>query len=102
MEELTKKNFKEQLKNPLVIVDVWASWCGPCRALAPIFESVSERFAGQAKFLKCNVDQNQELAIKQGVMSIPCVIVFKNGEAVDRQIGLVSEAELKCFVERQL
>lgn len=103
METLNKKNFEEKINSKnLVVVDFWASWCGPCRAFSPIFEDVSEKYQGKAEFLKCNVDDERELAIKQGIMSIPCVIAFKNGKAVDRSVGLLSEQGFSTFIEKNL
>ena len=100
MESLTRKNFDETMKNDLVIVDFWASWCGPCRAFAPIFEEVAKKYEGKAKFCKCNVDDERDLAVKQGIMSIPCTIAFKNGVAVDRQVGLLSEKQFCDFIDK--
>lgn len=102
MDALTKKNYDNEMKNDVVVVDYWATWCGPCRSFGPIFEEVADEFKGRVRFLKCNVDDEQELAIKQGVMSIPCVIVYKNGKPVDKQIGLYPKDDFIKFVERQL
>ena len=102
MEKLTKKNYDEVMKNEVVLVDYWATWCGPCRSFGPIFEEVAKDFEGKVTFLKCNVDEEQELAIKQGVMSIPCVIAYKNGQPVDKQIGIYPKDAFKKFVEKQL
>ena len=103
MENLTKKNFDEVMKsNNLVVVDFWATWCGPCRAFGPIFEDVAKKYEGKATFLKCNCDDERELAIKNGVMSIPCTIAFKNGQAVARQVGLLNERTFSEFIENNL
>lgn len=71
-----------------VLVDFWASWCGPCRMLAPVIEKLSEDYAGRAVFGKVNVDDEQELAVRYNVMSIPTIIFFKNGVEIDRKIGV--------------
>lgn len=97
-----KDNAKEILENKIVFVDFWAPWCGPCRALAPIFEAVSENFNDKAVFAKCNVDDNERFAMKHGIASIPCVICFKNGEEVDRNLGFVSQEELELFVQKNI
>ena len=103
MNTLTKKNFEEKTKSEkLTVVDFWASWCGPCRAFSPIFEDVASKYGEVAEFLKCNVDDERELAMKQGIMSIPCIIAFKGGKAVDRHVGLLSEEGFSAFIEKNL
>jgi thioredoxin 1 len=88
--ELTNDNFKmEVLEDPgVVIVDFRAEWCGPCRMMGPIFEQASEEAAGKAKFGKLNVDEARETAAEYGVMSIPTLIVFKDGQKVDQMTGV--------------
>ena len=95
------KNFDEFIKNDVAVVDFWANWCGPCRMLAPIIDEVSENLAG-VSFGKVDVDQAQELAKRYQVMSIPNVCIFKNGELVDRVIGLCDEAELTDTIKKYL
>ena len=70
-----------------VLVDFWAVWCGPCRAIAPAVEEIATEFKGRLKVVKVDVDENQDIAVKYSVMSIPTLIIFKNGEAVDRMVG---------------
>ena len=78
----------EVLKSDVpVLVDFWASWCGPCRAIAPAVDAVAEEFSGKAKVYKLNVDENPEIASRYGVMSIPTLIIFKGGERVGELIG---------------
>ena len=88
--ELTNDNFKmEVLEDPgVAVVDFWAEWCGPCRMMGPIFEQASEELAGKAKFGKLNVDEARETASEYGVMSIPTLIIFKNGQKVDQLVGV--------------
>ncbi len=74
-----------------VMVDFWATWCGPCRMLGPIIEEISEDFEGKAVIGKIDVDANQEFASKYGVRNIPTVLVFQNGEVVGRQVGVASK-----------
>ena len=82
--ELNAENFEEKIKEKLCIVDFWAPWCGPCKMLAPVFEEVSKDYEGKLTFLKINTEENQEISQKMGVMGIPCLIIFNNGEEVVR------------------
>ncbi len=88
--EITDANFDEiVLKSTKpVLVDFWAAWCGPCRMVGPIIEEISTDFEGKAVVGKLDVDSNQEFAAKYGVRNIPTVLVFKNGEIVDRKVGV--------------
>ena len=87
-----------------VFCDFWASWCGPCRMLAPVFEDVSDKYEGQAIFVKIDIDEeeNEVAAIKYGISSIPNIIAFKGGAPVDNSLGFVPQAVLEGFVERNL
>ncbi|NLC26968.1 MAG: thioredoxin [Fastidiosipila sp.] len=101
---LTKENFKEKvLENEQpVLVDFWASWCGPCRMVGPIVESLAEDFDGRALIGKVNVDEEDNLARQYAVMSIPTLIVFKGGEAVERVVGARSQGELAELLEKHI
>ncbi len=89
---LNKDNFEEILnKNEYVIVDFWADWCMPCKMMSPIFEKVSEKYKGKVLFGKLNVDENPEIASKYNIMSIPTLILFKNGEKLAEFVGLMPE-----------
>src|SRR3989344_2250893 len=84
---LTKSDFDDKTKSGVALIDFWATWCGPCRAAGPIIEELSEEYAGKVLVGKVDVDHEQELAGKYGVMSIPTVILFKDGVEVGRQVG---------------
>ena len=93
--ELSSKNFKEILdSNEKVLVDFYADWCGPCKMMAPVVEELAEELNGVAKVGKVNVDNNQDLAMQFNVMSIPTLIVFKNGEVVKRFVGVTDKQDL--------
>lgn len=98
---LTGNNWTDEVEksNTPVLVDFWAVWCGPCRMIAPIVEELAAEYEGQVKVAKLNVDENQALAAKYGVMSIPTLLVFKNGEAVERVVGFVPKKELKARLD---
>ena len=93
---ITKNNFESEVLNAegKVLVDFWASWCGPCKMIAPVIEELSEELEGRVKVGKVNVDQEAELAIKYQVMSIPTILIFENGEVAEKAIGYHSKEEL--------
>ena len=96
---VSSENFQtEVLQAELAVVDFWASWCGPCKMFGPIFEEVAEQMEG-VTFAKLNVDDVPDLASQYKVMSIPTVILFKNGQAVRKSLGVISAAELKEMIE---
>ncbi len=95
--EVTDATFQgEVLESGVpVLVDFWAPWCGPCRAIAPVLEELSGEFAGKAKIVKVNVDENQAAATQYGVRSIPNLLVFKDGQVADQIIGAVAKTKLQ-------
>lgn len=100
--ELTEKNFEGVLiKTNYVLLDFHASWCGPCKSLSPIIDSLSEENASNDNLLigKVDVEQNREIATKYGIRSIPTIIFFKNGEPLERLTGFVSKAELQKKID---
>ncbi len=90
MEHDTKDTFDAALNSGTrMMVDFWADWCGPCRMLGPVIEDLAGKYAGKAETGKVNVDEEQELAIRYGVMNIPTVIFFKDGKELDRVVGVM-------------
>jgi len=98
---ITTADFEtEVLQSPTpVMVDFWAPWCAPCRAMAPVVESVADQFAGRLKAVKVNVDEEPDIASKHGILSIPTLVLFHKGQEVERIVGFAPESELKKRVE---
>jgi len=102
--ELTEATFDKEVKNSKtpVLVDFFAVWCGPCRVLSPTVEALEKEYAGKLKVGKVNVDEQQELAGKFGVMSIPTLILFKNGKQVDTKVGAYPKEKLVEWLNSKL
>jgi len=86
----------------VALVDFWAPWCGPCRRIGPIVEELAQEYEGRAKILKMNVDENQKTPMEYGIMGIPTLLIFKNGELVDTMVGLQSKDTLVRRLEAAL
>ena len=103
VKHVNKAEFEELVKgNKTVFCDFWASWCGPCRMLAPVFESVAEKYGDSAEFVKVNVDEEEDLAVKYGISSIPNVLAIKEGKVVGNSLGFVPAPTLAAFVEKNI
>jgi len=94
---LSEENFDDTLANQagLLMVDFWAEWCGPCRAIAPVLESLAQDSGGRVMLAKVNVDENPGLAARYGIRSIPTILIVKQGKVVDQVIGAVPRAKIK-------
>ena len=101
---LTERNFDEALvaTQGLVMVDFWAEWCGPCRAIAPVLEELAAASEGRVMLMKVNVDENHGLAARYGIQSIPTILFFKEGAAVDRVLGAAPKAVLQSIVNARV
>ena len=102
--KFTESNFDaEVLQSDLpVFVDFYADWCGPCKMMSPVIDKLAEEFAGRIKVGKVNVDENGDLAVKYGIMSIPNMVFFKNGEVVDRIVGAIPKPQMQARFEKNV
>jgi len=102
--QLTDGNFKETVldSNKVAIVDFWAEWCGPCKAIGPMIEEISKEYEGKAVVGKVDVDSNPETAMKYGIRNIPTILFIKNGQVVDKQVGAVPKANLVAMLTKHL
>jgi thioredoxin 1 len=100
---LTDSNFASEVtKYPIMLVDFWAPWCGPCKMVSPIIEQLSREYSGRVAFGKVNVDENQRIAASFGIQSIPTLMIFKGGKAVDVIIGAIPKAQIEMKLKQQL
>ena len=107
--EITDANFAEITRQGVVVVDFWAPWCGPCRMVAPIIDELAEEYAGIAeeyegkiKVGKVNVDDNPGVSASQSIRNIPTLLFFKNGQLVDKHVGVASKSDLKAKIDALL
>ena len=102
--ELTDANFKEKVldSDKIALVDFWAEWCGPCRMIGPVVEELYKEYDGKAVIGKVNVDENSDVSSKYGIRSIPTILFFKNGEIVDKQIGVAPKNVLKEKIDKHI
>ena len=100
---LTEQNFEDSIKKyPLIVIDCWAPWCGPCRMVAPVFDELAVDYRGKIVFARLNTDENQGIAMKFNIMSIPTFLIFKNGELIDRPVGAMQKPALEMAITKYL
>ncbi len=100
VQELTAANFPSEINAAIpIIIDFWASWCGPCRMMAPVFEELSKEYAGKLRFAKISTEDYPNIAEENTISGIPCLVVFKKGKEMDRIIGFASKVQLKQKVD---
>lgn len=96
---ISDRNFDQTLKSyPLIVIDCWAAWCAPCRAITPVVDQLAKEYSGKAVFGKLNVDENPETTQRFSIMAIPTLLVMKNAKEVDRIVGVISKSQLEAKV----
>lgn len=100
----TDANFKAEVLESAtpVVVDFWATWCGPCRMVAPVVEEIAKEYAGKVKVGKVDVDENSRVASDFGIMSIPTIMIFKNGKVMEQVVGALTKGQLKSMIDANM
>ena len=104
IKEISDSTFEEEVLNSdkPVLVDFWAPWCGPCKAIAPVIDEISKDYEGRLKIVKCNVDDNPATPSNYGIRAIPTLILFKDGQKVEQIVGMVQKAKLEDTINNNL
>jgi len=100
--ELNNDNYDEFTKDGVVLVDIWAEWCGPCKSLEPIINEISVEYSGKVKVGKCNIDSNMEKITGLGIKNIPTTVLYKNGEIADILVGLLPKSSFNELINKHL
>jgi len=99
VKHITDAEFQGAVANGVTLVDFWAPWCGPCKMIAPILEELAGELGGKAQIVKINIDDNPQVASQYGIMSIPTLLLFKDGKKVDQKVGALPKPAMKSFIE---
>lgn len=104
IKEISDNTFDQEVlkADQPVLVDFWAPWCGPCKAIAPVLEEINKDYEGKIKIVKCNVDDNPATPSNYGIRAIPTLILFKNGEKMEQIVGMVQKAKLEDAINKSL
>lgn len=102
VKKISQNEFNEITASEVAVIDFSATWCGPCKMLAPVLEEVSEEYAGKVNFFNVDVDENPDLAMQYKIMNIPALVVLKKGEKVDTQVGFSPKENIVEFIKKQL
>ena len=100
VKHITDADFGTAVATGVTLIDFWAPWCGPCKAIAPFLDELADEYGGKIQVAKINIDENQDIASRFGVMSIPTLVLFKNGEKVAQKVGGAAKAALKEFIDQ--